>query len=165
MRRLLTLISAVALLVTLLGAGASAAPSDGNGNKSVENIEEFGIPIFCDGDDLQDLWLDVEGFVQEKGFVETSPNEFLAVFHVTETWTNAEGDSWVWRDRGPDRGYVDQNGDFIVTITGRSGVNNIGHVVINESTGEVEQRSGLPPFGGELFEFGSYDYACDLLTG
>lgn len=165
MRRRLILVSAVTLLVTLLGLGAFAAPSDGNGKKSIENIEEFDIPIFCDADDEQDLWLDVEGFVQEKGFTGNSPNEFLAVFHITETWRNGDGDSWVWRDRGPDRGYVDQNGDFIVTITGRSGANNIGHVVINESTGETEQRAGRPPFGGDLFEFGSYDYACDLLAG
>ena len=101
MKRRFVFVSAVAVLVSLLALGALAAPSDGNGKKAITDIEASDIPIFCDGDDVPDLWLDVDGFIQEKGFAENSPNEFLAVYHINERWRNSAGDSWVWRDRGP----------------------------------------------------------------
>jgi hypothetical protein len=78
-------------------------------------------------------------------------------------FSNSDGESWTWRDRGPDRSYVDSNGDEILTISGRSGLNNIGHVVLNLATGETLLQAGQAPFGGELFERSDVDFACDTL--
>ncbi len=155
------------MLVVALAPAALAAPADGNGNKSVEPLEFFDIPIFCDEtDEIPDLSLDVTGFIQFKEFGgQGNPNLELAVFHIDAMFSNSDGESWTWRDRGPDRSYVDRDGDVILTITGRSGANNIGHVVLNLTTGEVLLQAGKAPFGGELFEKGDVDFACETLVG
>jgi hypothetical protein len=158
--------AAAVLFVVAVAPAALAAPADGNGNKDVDQFEFFDIPIFCDEtDEIPDLSLDVAGFIQFKEFDgEGNPNLELAVFHIDATFSNSDGDSWTWRDRGPDRSYVDSNGDVILTITGRSGANNIGHVVLNLTTGEILLQAGTAPFGGELFEKGDVDYACETLV-
>lgn len=167
MKRLTTAMAASAVFVVALAPAALAAPADGNGNKGVDQFEEFDIPIFCDdADEIPDLSLDVAGFIQFKEFDgEGNPNLDLALYHIDATFSNSDGESWTWRDRGPDRLYVDRNGDVIVTVTGRTGLNNIGHVVINLETGEVLLQAGTSPFGGELFERGDVDFACDTLVG
>jgi hypothetical protein len=89
----------------------------------------------------------------------------LGVFHLVLTYTNASGDTWVWRDVGPDHWYVDDDGDLIVTITGRSTASGtpardeivVGHVVLNVTDGVVVSVAGrsLGPVD---------DLACDALT-
>ena len=165
MKRVFTMISVTALLVMTLAPAALAAPSDGNGNKGVETLEFLGIPIFCDEDEVPDLTLDVRGWIQDREFKGNSKNIALTVFHINAEFSNSDGDSWTWRDRGPDRLYVDGNGDEIVAVSGRSGLNNIGHVLLNLTQGTVDKQAGRAPFGGELFERGDVDYACDTLTG
>lgn len=161
----LSVIALAAMLVVAMASAVSAAPADGNGNKFVVEFEESDIPIFCDEDEVPDLWLDVSGWFQGKEFGgKNNRNVELTVFHIDETYTNGDGDTWVWRDRGPDHLYFDKNGDLMIAVTGRSGVNNIGHVVINFETFEIELRAGRAPFGGELFENTSTDFACDTLT-
>lgn len=166
MKHLTTAMAAAVLFVVAVAPAALAAPADGNGNKGVDQFEFFDIPIFCDEtDEIPDLSLDVAGFIQFKEFDgEGNPNLELAVFHIDATFSNSDGESWTWRDRGPDRSFVDSNGDVILTITGRSGANNIGHVVLNLTTGEILLQAGTAPFGGELFEKGDVDYACETLV-
>lgn len=164
MRRAINIIVGVAT-VTLMGAPAAlAAPDDGEGNKFVDVVENVGIPVDCDEDGTADLWLDEIGFVQGRGFSEENRNVVLIVFHLDLTFTNADGDTWVWRDRGPDRAYVDEDGDFILAVNGRSGSNNIGRYLFNFSTFEVEQQAGRAPFGGEPFGQSPFDEACRQLT-
>lgn len=167
MKRLMTAAGVAVVFVLAVPSAALAAPADGNGNKSVDQFEFFDIPIFCDeADEIPDLSLDVAGFIQFKEFDgRGNPNLDLSVFHVNDTFTNPAGESWTWRDRGPDRFYLDGNGDVILTITGRSGANNIGHVVINVTAEEILLQAGRAPFGGELFERGSVDFACERLVG
>lgn len=159
----MTVTLGVATATLLMAPSALAAPDDGRGNKFVDVVENVDVPVDCDGDGTADLWLDEIGFVQGRGFPEENRNEFLAVFHLDLTFTDADGDSWVWRDRGPDRGYVD-DGDFVITVNGRSGVNNIGHLRINTATGEIEVEAGRAPFGGDLFLESPVDEACRSLA-
>ena len=63
-------------------------------------------------------------------------NVELTVFHFVVTYTNVDGDTFTYRDVGPDRSYVDSDGNFVFTITGRpgdplsEGFSLRGHVVI-----------------------------------
>jgi hypothetical protein len=131
---------------------ALAAPADGNGNKFAEYFEEYGIPIFCDADDIVDLTLDFVGWFQGHEFKgRGNRNVDITVYHFDLVYTNALGESWTWRDRGPDRFYyvVNELGDPELhwAITGRSGLNVVGHAVFNISTGEFVLIAGQQPFG------------------
>jgi hypothetical protein len=161
------LIAAVAaMLVVALAPAALATPADGNGNKEVEQFEDLDIPIHCDDDGIADLSLDAVGFVQGKQFSGTNNRNLeLTVFHVDLQFSNSSGETWVWRDRGPDHVYANGDGDIILTITGRSGLNNIGHVVLDLTPGDIELQAGMPAFGGELFEKDPADFACETLAG
>jgi hypothetical protein len=164
MKRLLIIVAIAALSVSALAPAALAGPADGNGNKEIDEIDIADIPIFCDEDEIADLSLDVTGFIQFKQFNgQNNRNVELAVFHIDQEFSNDGGETWVWRDRGPDRPYIDDDGNVILTITGRSGLNNIGHVVYNTATDEIELVAGRAPFGGELFERESVDVACETL--
>ncbi len=91
----------------------------------------------------------------------------LTVFHFDLTYTNAQGNTWTWRDRGPDRLYFVSNEagepELYIAITGRSGWNIIGHVVLNLTTSEIVLVAGQHPFGGEVFGPTSDDFACEYL--
>ena len=163
MRKLL--FSAFLLLVAPL---ALAAPADGNGNKSIWYFEEYGIPIFCDADDVPDLTLDIVGWLQGRVFQgKRNRNADITVYHFDFVYTNGQGDTWTWRDRGPDRFYVVDNEfgepELHWAITGRSGLNVIGHAVLNTATGEFVLIAGQQPFGGEIFGSTSDDFACEYL--
>jgi hypothetical protein len=82
----------------------------------------------------------------------------LDVFHLVVTFTNSAGETFTFRDVGPDSYYLDDAGNLIIATTGRStGSGVIGHVVINLTTGEVTLVAGK--------EFGSAEaLACEALT-
>ena len=159
------------LMVFCIFSGiALAAPGQGNGGKLVFEWD-LDWPVFCDEDGEPDLWADLTGWSQFKGFKGGgNRNLSLEVFHLETVYTNDDGDVWVWRDRGPDHYYIVTNdsGEPEVhwTITGRSGWNVIGHVVINLETGELVLAAGQHPFGGDdsnFMDFLSDELACDVL--
>ena len=164
MKRMLAMVAIAAVFVVAVAPAAMSAPSDGSGRKEIVELDEVGIPIFCDEDEVPDLWLDLEGWFQIRFFDGRSRSVELDVFHINGTYSNAAGDTWVWRDRGPDHYYLDGDGNLIVAITGRTGLNNIGHVVFNLDSEEVLLQAGRTPFGGELFEVDTDAYACETLT-
>ena len=137
-------------------------PSDGNGNKFVFPFDIDG-QVTCTSGDV----LNRNDFGWFQGRIFGQPNNRnveLDVFHDVITYTNASGDTFVWRDVGPDHFYVG-DGELFVTVTGRStasGNSNrdeivVGHVVLNLTTGEVVFVAGN--------EFGTLDdLACDELT-
>lgn len=164
MRRSVVFAAVVALFTVAVAPVAVGAPGNSNGVMEV-SIFDDPFELDCDGDGATDVWGVEEGFVKFKEFQgEGNKNLEITIFHLNIAYTNAEGDTWVWRDRGPDHLYVDGNGDLILTVTGRSGANNIGHVVANLSTGELVRQAGQAPFGGEFFEKFSDDYACEVLV-
>ena len=158
----------IALLCALATSVTMAGPADGNGNKTVVNISELDVPVDCDFDGTPDLSLDVGGWFQGRSYSgKGGPNIELTVFHLDLVYTNAGGEMWTWRDRGPDRLYFieddDGNPQLIIAVTGRSGLNIIGHLVFNLTTGEIVLLAGRHPFGGEIFGATSDDMACELL--
>ena len=132
------------------------APASGNGGKQVfewnsdraVNCGEVSINRNNTG------WVQVHQF-KGKG----NRNIELRVYHVVLTYSNDAGETYVTRDVGPDHFYFDQNGDLIITLTGRSitGSGYIGHVVINLTTGETLLVAGQE--GGDLDAM-----ACEALT-
>jgi hypothetical protein len=131
------------------------APSDGNGNKLVFPIDET-FPVDC-GD--EELVGSAVGWIQVKLFEGAgNRNLELDVFHTVLTYTNSAGETFTFRDVGPDHYYVDDDGNLVIAITGRStGSGVIGHVVINLTTGEVTHVAGK--------EFGTAEaLACEALT-
>lgn len=158
----------IALLCALVASVTVAAPADGNGRKMVFNISDLGVPVDCDLDGAPDLSLDLVGWIQGRVYRgEGNRNIELTVFHIDGIYTNAGGEMWTWRERGPDRLYFVEDDDgvpqLIIAVTGRSGFNIIGHIVVNLITGEVLMEAGRHPFGGELFGASPDDYACELL--
>ena len=131
------------------------APADGNGNKLVFSIDDT-FPVSC-GD--EDLVVHAVGWFQVRLFKGVgNRNVELDVFHLVQTFTNQAGETFAFRDVGPDHYYIDDEGNLIVAISGRStGSGVIGHVVINIITGEVTHVAGK--------EFGTAEaLACEALT-
>ncbi len=160
MRSVMTKLVVVALVFGLAPV-ALGAPADGNGKKFVFEFDE-DIPdaYECGGGE----WLDIHfgGWFQGQEFQgKGNRNLELAVFHVVLTFSNDEGDSFVYNDVGPDRAYFDKDGNFVVTITGRPG--NVsdegfalnGHAVV--VNGDLEWFAGKK---GPIAE----DQACAALT-
>jgi len=147
-----------------------AAPANGNGNKSVfEFVDNWSVD--CDSDTVPDLWADISGWYQIRLYSENgNRNVELDVFHLDTVYSNGSGDTWVWRDRGPDRYYYLSDDDGVLelhlAITGRSAWNIIGHAVLNLETGEFELVAGQHPLGGDhhnFYDFWTDDRACEIL--
>jgi len=73
----------------------------------------------------------------------------LNIWHNKWLYTNSSGDTFLWIDTGPDRFYYNDSGELIITVTGTStasGPNrdaiNVGHMVFNIDTGQVEFIAG-----------------------
>lgn len=130
-------------------------PASGNGNKEVFTISNNTVISCPNGETLH---RNFDGWVQVRTFTGSgNPNVELDVWHLIRTYTNSEGETYVFNDVGPDRYYLDEDGNLILEVSGRSGGGFIGHLVLNLTTGEVELRVGR--------EFGSPgDLACDALT-
>jgi hypothetical protein len=132
-------------------------PATGNGPKVVELIDEDGAAIDCGAGDV--LALHFSGWVQFRVFDEpVKRNVELDIFHVIGTYTNSAGDTFVFRDVGPDHFYLDADGNLIVAASGRQGARGlIGHIVINITTGETGLVAGK--------QFAGVDAsACEALT-
>lgn len=162
MRRVL-----IGLILALFAPFVLAVPADGNGNKIVFSDSGSDM-IDCDFDGSGDLTLYWEGWVQIKTFgPPKNPNVELNVFHFDSVYTNAQGETWTWRDRGPDRYFEVVNDDgeleLHMAISGRSGWNVIGHAIINWATGEFVFATGHQPFGGDIGVNTPDDFACEML--
>ena len=135
-------------------------PADGNGNKLVEYFE-FTETFNCNGEEITLLFA---GWGQYKIFGPPNNRHVeLGVFHIVWTFTNENGDEFIWRDVGPDLSYVEGD-ELFIAITGRSTASgnpnrdeiNVGHMVINLDTEEVVFIAGN--------NYGSvYDLACENL--
>jgi len=132
-------------------ASLSGAPSDGNGNKIVFPINVTSTLTCGSGAALTRR--DV-GWVQAHTLT-GGPNLELDVFHDVITFTNANGDSFVWRDVGPNRVFM-QDGNLVIQVSGRAN-GNLGTFVIDAATGNVLFSAG--PDRGPV-----EDQACAALS-
>ena len=133
----------------------AATPADGNGNKLVFPFD-FNLEVDCGSDTLD---LHIVGWAQVREFGQpNNRNVELAVFHQTGTHTNSAGETFVFKEAGPDRVYFNQDGDLIIATIGRTSFGGVfGQVRINLTTGEVEFIAGNA--------FGSVNaLACEALT-
>jgi hypothetical protein len=117
----------------------------GNDNKVVWPFQ-FYWDVDCGGGQILDVDFSGTGqFMLKNG----KRNIELNIWHNTWLYTNAAGGTFRWIDTGPDRFYYDENGDLIITVTGTSTASgpgrdevNVGHMVFNIDTGEVEFIAG-----------------------
>jgi hypothetical protein len=90
----------------------------------------------------QTIVRNITGWVQVRTFDQPeNRNLELDVFHLAFTFTNSAGDEFVWHEVGPDRYYISE-GNLFVAIVGRVGGQNIGRLVVNLATGELEFEAG-----------------------
>jgi hypothetical protein len=138
-------------------AAFAAAPATGNGHKVVIPIDEDEPNIDCGGGEI--LALHIEGWIQVRTFTEgRNRNVELDMFHLVLKYTNSAGKTFTFQDAGPDHTYIDKNGDLIVASSGRLNGGLIGHIVTDETTGEVQRVAG------KQFAGGSDALACEALT-
>ena len=138
-------------------AAFAEAPATGNGHKLVIPIDEDEANIDCGGGDI--LELHIQGWIQVRTFPQVSKhNVETEMFHLVLTYTNTAGNTFTFQDAGPDHTYIDKNGDLIVASSGRLNGGLIGHIVTNETTGEVQLVAG------KEFAGGSDALACEALT-
>ena len=64
----------------------------------------------------------------------------MDIFHTTFTYTNANGDSFVWRDVGPAK-FTMEGEDIVIQLSGRQG-GHIGTIRVVSGTGEVIFSAG-----------------------
>ena len=165
------LVTALSLLLPLaIGCGGDAplspanhtpslAPAQNENSKKSVFVFDQTDNVTCPGNGVV-LSRNAKGWVQTMTFEqEGNKNVVLQVFHQVLTFTNATtGKTFVFRDVGPDHYYLNDEGNLIIAITGRStGSGVIGHVVINLDTGETLLVAGK--------EFGTATaLACEALT-
>jgi hypothetical protein len=133
----------------------SNTPASGSGNKQVFTVNENSVITCPNG---QTLNRQIEGWFQVQ-ILEGSGNRNveLYVHHLVRTYSNSQGDTYVFREVGPHRYYLDEEGNLIIALSGRSAAGVIGHLLVNLTTGEVELIAGQ--------EFGAPGFvACDALT-
>ena len=156
-------VAAIALLLAVVPA--SAAPNDGNGNQFVVVVDET-VPVDCGaGGTIEGH---ASGWFKGREFQGGgNRNIELTVFHLVLTYTNEDGATFRYIDVGPDHSYIDNDGNFVITITGRPGGSNgaslQGHWVL---------VFDAPPPAGNLISITSHgnlgptsdELACDALT-
>lgn len=141
LRGILAIIGAVSLLLVVFAGPAAGTPSDGNGNKFVESAVFGPFPVDC-GDAGDDLELVVDFTVQIRE-PDNGGNVFLSTYIVNEIFSNNAGETWVFIDRGADRGYL-VDGVLHIAVIGRSAFGNIGHLVFVPEQGEIVFQKGQP---------------------
>lgn len=131
MRRLAVVFTVMAMVFGEIPA-AMAGP-DSNKNKDVFPIV-FEDPGGIDCGDRSFLDISADGWVQVMVYNDTNKHIDRAIFHIETVFTNADGDTFTWMDVGPDKSYVDTDGNIVHTITGRpadvGGFSVNGHVVL-----------------------------------
>jgi hypothetical protein len=130
------------------------APATGNGHKFVLPIDDEDV-VDCGAG--QFLTVHFRGWIQFRVFDEpVERNVELDVFHVVGIFTNTAGKTYRFNDVGPDRYYLDE-GNLIISSSGRLGGGIIGHIVTNLTTGETVFVAGKEFAGVEAL-------ACEALT-
>ncbi len=151
----------IAPLVLLLAVGCDRQPvapgsdtieasplfaAHGNANKDVWEFQ-FSWTTTCSGG--EELVVDLSGTGQFT-FHNGKRNVELDVWHNTWLYTNSVGETFRWIDTGPDRYYYNESGELVVSVTGTSTASgpgrnevNVGTMVFNVDTGEVEFTAGL----------------------
>ncbi len=156
-------VAAIALLLAVVPA--SAAPDDGNGNQFVVVLDDV-FPVDCGAAGM--IEVHVGGWFKGREFQGGgNRNIDLIVFHLVLTYTNEDGATFRYIDVGPDHSYIDKDGNFVLTVTGRPGSTNEsslqGHWVL---------VFDAPPPAGNLISITSHgnlgptsdELACDALT-
>jgi hypothetical protein len=78
-------------------------------------------------------------------------------FHFKFIYSNAAGETYVWQQTGSERFYFNENGNLMLSVAGRiADDGNIGRMLVNITTGQVEAVSGKGGFAEGL--------ACAALT-
>ena len=155
MRRLVILSAVMAMMFGVIPA-AMAGPSS-NQNKDVFPIV-FDAPDAVDCGDGSFLDVSVDGWVQVMVYNDTNKHIDRAIFHVEAVFTNSAGDTFRYIDVGPDKFYMDKDGNLVHTVTGRpadvGGFALSGHMVLVND--EVVSVSGnVSPTDA--------DQACDAI--
>ena len=158
MRRTIVLIGVMMMTLALMPA-TLAAPSDGNGNKDVIDLD-LSFPITCDNG--TELDVHIGGWYQIMEFNGNgNKNIDHTTVHVEFTLTNAEGEAFSYLDVGTDRLSVDKDGNLVLQIIGRvSDVLGLGFSVSGQAVlvnFELDSTSGNagPP---------ADEQACTALT-
>jgi hypothetical protein len=117
-------------------------PADGSGNKEVFVLPGNPVTITCpSGDTLVRVF---DGWVQARVFEQAGNRHVeLHVVRFSITFTNSEGESFVWNETGVDRVWV-EDGKLMIQISGRVGAGgtNIGTIIIDLDTGETLFSAG-----------------------
>ena len=130
------------------------APADGNGNKGVVTIDQL-LPDFttCAGGTTLDLH--IVGWIQTREVSQVPQAILPANFRFI--YSTAAGETYVWHQVATQRFYFDDDGNLVMAVAGRLGYDgNVGRLVINLTTGEVESVTGKEVFAEDL--------ACAALT-
>lgn len=78
-------------------------------------------------------------------------------FHFEFIYSNAAGETFVWKHTGLERPYRNNDGDLMLSVAGRTGYNGeFGRLLINLTRGVVELLRGNDAFAEDL--------ACAALT-
>ena len=142
-------------------------PGDGNGNKDVFSWDDTFLVTCISGEVIT---LNDVGWAQFRSFgPPNNRNVELGVFHLVETYTNAGGDTFVWRDVGTDRIYFSGDEVFVSIVGTSTASGNINRDVI--VVGRVVLKLDAP-FGDPVEvvsvagrELGAIDdLACAVLT-
>jgi hypothetical protein len=135
----------------------AGAPADGAGKKQVATFDDVTGPLTCpNGEQIR---LRFVGWVQMRLFSKGNSSRVeLDVVHVTHTWFNSAGETFVDRELGLNHFYLDENGDLLAFEAGHFPVDGIfGRFIINLTTGEVTFVAG------KLFP-DHFALACAALT-
>jgi hypothetical protein len=118
---------------------SSQAPADGNGSKEIITLNlDVPEPFTCPNG--AELSLHVAGWLQLRVYSRDNSRKVeLDNFHVTHTWSNSAGETFVDREILAEHYYFDKDtGDLILAFTGKlSFLGIIGKLVTDVDTGEV----------------------------
>jgi hypothetical protein len=130
------------------------APANGNGNKIVDVVDfDWPDPTPCPSGAT--LTLHIVGWLQDRPGSDPPDQPGIVSFYFEFTYSNAAGETYVWHQLGVGNFRFNESGDLIVAFAGRT-LDNIGRMVINLTTGEVESMAGRASVGESL--------ACAALT-
>ena len=134
----------LAPVVRVTPAVAAQLPQDALvANERVQRFPlDFTFSVDCDGEAIT---AHVVGFFQVRTFEREGSRVLeLRQLNILVTFTNAAGETFLWREVGPDLFRIDRDGNLVQAIAGRVGVQfgTIGRVVVDPETGELEFIAG-----------------------